>query len=306
MVNKCCAVGCKTGYDSGNDGKVSSFTFPFDKKDLLERWIKFINRTEWAPSKYSVICIKHFEEKFIIRGNRNKLNWKLDPYPTLHSTEILKRPSLIPISSVPPRKAPKLRVLQQDQMQEFYDKDTIKDLANITLKNCPSGFECKISSDYIVFYKLEFDAKTKFPIILESIKIDNNLHVKLEYKGSPVPLPHWFIKGKNANLTRYSMLENLVPYLNKFKEDVLSENSFQVLEELRNQQHYKPKGRPPYSADMIRFALLLRYTSPQAYRLLLEKFPLPSMSLLKKLHHGGVDSMKALKTLKEKGEYICT
>ena len=53
---------------------------------------------------------------------------------------------------------------------------------------------------------------------------------------------------------------------------------------------------------MIRYALLLRYTSFQAYKLLLEKFPLPSMSLLKKIQQGGIDVVKAIKCLREKGK----
>ena len=36
--------------------------------------------------------------------------------------------------------------------------------------------------------------------------------------------------------------------------------------------------------------------------MLLEKFPLPSFSLLEKIQNGGVDSVKAAKALKEKGE----
>ena len=74
---------------------------------------------------------------------------------------------------------------------------------------------------------------------------------------------------------------------------------------MRKRQHYKSKGRPPrppYSAELIRYALLLQYTSAQAYRMLLEKFPLPSFSLLEKIQKGGVDSVKAAKALKEKSE----
>ena len=52
---------------------------------------------------------------------------------------------------------------------------------------------------------------------------------------------------------------------------------------------------------MIRHALLLRYTSKQAYEILLESFPLPSISLLNKIKQGGVDAIKAIKTLREKG-----
>ena len=51
---------------------------------------------------------------------------------------------------------------------------------------------------------------------------------------------------------------------------------------------------------MIRFALRLRYTSLQSYKLL-EKFSLPSISTLHRIQAGGVDSLKAAKKLPEKG-----
>ena len=65
--------------------------------------------------------------------------------------------------------------------------------------------------------------------------------------------------------------------------------------------NYQAKGRPPYSSAMIRFALHLRYTLLQSYKLLLEKFPLPSISTLHRIQAGGVDSLKAAKELREKG-----
>ena len=52
---------------------------------------------------------------------------------------------------------------------------------------------------------------------------------------------------------------------------------------------------------MIRFALHLRQTSLQAYKLLLEKIALPFRSLLNKIQQGGVDSLKVMKVLREKG-----
>ena len=45
-----------------------------------------------------------------------------------------------------------------------------------------------------------------------------------------------------------------------------------------------------------------RYTSAQACRLLLENFPLPSFSILNKIQRGGVDAVKAITLLREKGE----
>ena len=68
------------------------------------------------------------------------------------------------------------------------------------------------------------------------------MHVQLQYNGIPLPLP--------------SAIDN---------QQVL-------FDELKQRELYKPTGRPPFSASMIRFALHLRRTSLQAYKLLLEKF----------------------------------
>ena len=78
---------------------------------------------------------------------------------------------------------------------------------------------------------------------------------------------------------------------------IVSEISHDLLEEMKNIQYLKPKGRPPYSSRLIRFALMQRYTSRQAYSQILEELPLPSFSLLQKLTRGGSDAIKSLKIL---------
>ena len=55
------------------------------------------------------------------------------------------------------------------------------------------------------FYNLVFDEETKFTIILESIKVDSDLHVQTQHNGTPVPLPQWFVQGHNAELKKVSM-----------------------------------------------------------------------------------------------------
>ena len=47
---------------------------------------------------------------------------------------------------------------------------------------------------------------------------------------------------------------------------------------------------------------MLSYASTQAYKLLLEQFPLPSLSLLKKLYKGGMEPLKAVKILLDQGK----
>ena len=135
-----------------------------------------------------------------------------------------------------------------------------------------------------IFYCTVFDEETDFPSICECIKIDADLHVKLQYNGNSLPLPKRFVHGRSAKLTRISMLQNLPSYIACIRD----EHTSSILEELVKRQHYKASGRPPYSPEIIRYALLLIYTSPQAYRLLREKFPLPSFTLLQKLQRGGL------------------
>ena len=59
---------------------------------------------------------------------------------------------------------------------------------------------------------------------------------------------------------------------------------------------------PVYAPDIIRFALMLRYTSVQSYKLLLDEFRLPSLSL-GKIVTGDTDAAKSAKLLKDEEKY---
>ena len=166
----------------------------------------------------------------------------------------------------------------------------------MTARCCPSGFEFKKHEDYILIYRIVFDIETHFPSIKECIRIDRNRHAQLQSNGNSIPLPQWFIHGNNAKFTKFNMLENFPTYI----KNVVEEDPYSILNELQK-RHYKPKGRPPFSANLICYALLLCYTSRQAYKLLLEKFPSPTFSLLEKIQSGGVGSITAVKSLLEKG-----
>ena len=135
---------------------------------------------------------------------------------------------------------------------------------------------------------------------MESIKVDENMRVELQYMGNPVPLPPWFVYGRDARLNNVTQLEELPKYIKDMASSCNSEYS--SLTELEKRKYYKPTGRPSFSSEVIRFALLTRYTSAQAYRLMLEKFPLPSFSTLAKIQQGGIDALKAVKLLLGKGE----
>ena len=139
-----------------------------------------------------------------------------------------------------------------------------------------------------------FDDCSGFPTISEAIKIENSLHVELQYCNNSVSLPDCFLQERNSKLTRFFMLENLPIYFKSFADD------HSLLSELQKRNHYKHTRQPPCLSKMIRFVLLLRYTSLQAYKLLLEKFCFPSLSLLAKLKSGKLDVIKAAELLRQK------
>ena len=64
-----------------------------------------------------------------------------------------------------------------------------------------------------------------------------------------IALPHGLAKA------RFSMLLNFPSYM----KNNISKNEYSLLEELRATQFYKPKGRPPLSADAIHYVLHPRY-----------------------------------------------
>ena len=210
MPNRCVPVGCQSGYTEkkseiadaceGSSSQelnlkenVPSFPFPSEEthSELRNEWVKFVNRPSsiWKPSKSSVICIKHFEERFIINGKRGKtLNMKLNPVPSIHSEEVCKRPSTIP-TPVIHRKLPKKRDFSIDEMQDFKENDTIFSFEELNEKHSPPGFQFRKTDDCVLYYNLQFDEKTSFPKVLGCIRVDKELHVQLQFSGNPLPLP---------------------------------------------------------------------------------------------------------------------
>ena len=124
------------------------------------------------------------------------------------------------------------------------------------------------------------------PQVSETIVVDKMLHIKLFSVASPIPLPEWFRKGSDCCLRKKSMPENLPSYIRNFVE--VKKLPDDILSELELIRYKKTVDKPKYSVNMLRYALLLRYTSVQAYKLLLQQFPLPSLSLLKKLTEGEI------------------
>lgn len=282
MVNKCSVSGCKTNHVGGEKGTV--FELP-DDEEQKNKWISFLKSDFLASYNHIFVCHKHFANHFVKRNEkRYRLVKSLKPYPT-----ILPRSQLyINISeaeresanSKTPRKPPKDRKFQVDELKQFKEMDAIRSLDDIN-QECVSSlgeeFSLLKKEGYVVIYKLETSSSI-VPEITYSIRVSEDMRVELFYKNAPIPLPTWFWKGRNTHLTSKAMIVNFVSYM---KEK--SEEHHSILEEMNR---LKFQNSPCYSYNLILYALELRYTSVQAYKLLRQEMSLPSLSFLRNLTSG--------------------
>ena len=164
-------------------------TFPWKNEVLLRRWMKFVNRRDWEPKRTSILCEKYFDEEFISRGKRCTLKWSMDPVPTKHSFVAIKRPFTLTEMSTP-RKPPKIRYIEPDQLPDFLEKNKIESFAKIDqLKHCPPGYSSVRNETSIIFHVMAAD-DPGFPFVSRCIMIDNeinDLHVNLEFNGRMLP-----------------------------------------------------------------------------------------------------------------------
>ena len=64
--------------------KFPVFRFLLKNPELNRKWIKFVNRRDFAPTQCSGVCSKHFEEKLLKVGKRAALQWELQPVPYIY------------------------------------------------------------------------------------------------------------------------------------------------------------------------------------------------------------------------------
>ena len=158
-------------------------------------------------------------------------------------------------------------------MKLFEQQDKIKSFEDIDSTLTPPGYTFQKYDDHVVFYHFETNV-LNVPEVTDCARVDRDLHVKLFYKGSPLPLPQWFRHGRDCRLARKSMMQKFPSYIK-----LEGEQTFSILEELKE---LKFKKKRIFSSNVIRYSLLLRYASLKTYRLLIKEFPFPSLSLLKR------------------------
>ena len=81
-----------------------------------------------------------------------------------------------------------------DKLPTFQQRDIIRTFIDLNESNAPAGFQFEKSDNCVLYFHLVFDDESKFPKILESIKVDYNQHANLQYNGIPLPLAPWFVQ----------------------------------------------------------------------------------------------------------------
>ena len=267
MGFKCSVYGSRTNYKvkQGESKEEThskpAFDFPSVGDETFLVWVKFVNRQNYKVTASSRICMDHFDEKFINRGqSRVTLHRDLKPIPTIYDKHVLE---CIPSSQLPTpsstRTAPTERPIPtiSDKMKDVNGQDQIKNINDLSEKICPDGFIFQKIDQYILYYRIFYDDDDDTPY-LESIKVDIILHVKLHYKGCHIPLPPW-LKAAQCRMTSVSMIPNFVKHM----KNIVEEFPRNVLSEIHKIMYFKPQGHPPYSPEMLRFSPLQR--SRQAY-----------------------------------------
>ena len=135
----------------------------------------------------------------------------------------------------------------------------------------PPGFSFQQFESHVLYYRIFYETNPNIPY-MESIQIDSSLHVKLQHKGSPIPLPEWFKRNK-YKMNGVSILVHFVSYVHNF----VQMNATTVLDEMNNIRYIKPKVRKPNPSETSRCSLMQRYTSRQSYVPLQHDFPLPCL-----------------------------
>ena len=79
-----------------------------------------------------------------------------------------------------------------------------KDPSQINFSISTIGFQFKEINNCVLYFHLVFEYEAKLAKILESIRVDDDLHLQLQCNSMPFALPQWFVQGHNTGNTEKS------------------------------------------------------------------------------------------------------
>ena len=121
----------------------------------------------------------------------------MNPIRTIHSSVAQTKSSALPSTCWPTlRKPSNSELFERRNWISFYCKT--RSLVLTTLRKIKLLLIHK-STDFLVYYKIIFDATTGFPEVVEAGRVVTKLKVKQQYRGDNVPVRAWFVDGNNPN-----------------------------------------------------------------------------------------------------------
>ena len=115
------------------------------------------------------------------------------------------------------RKSPRKRNTWQDELVLFQAADIKVDIDSISEQNSPEKLTFERLDNSAQLCNLKCNEETGILAVHECISAEKNLHVRLSYHDSVIPLPQWFWYKNNCTFTKFGMLENFVSYLRNNK-----------------------------------------------------------------------------------------
>jgi hypothetical protein len=275
------------------------FSFP-KEEPLLSQWCTFVNRGGgFVPNKHSFLCARHFSPSAIIpaSGGRKRAGLHPGSVPTLFGDpRVDDAPSHIKNLTVPqraePRRPPTVRgAVDEDPLWEAADslpgslpeiRDKLQENSlGILPDDCVTALRNDSPAPTLSVHRQAYTA-SGCPEARESLVLSPGMAVRLFWRSSPVPLPKWFRENGVCKLQYVSEIPALLSHAS------LSGADPAIIDELIGIRFIK---NPTYPPAVLRYSLLLRYTSPQAYRQLATDFNLPSPRHLRRLTEGTVDTL---------------
>lgn len=234
MPSKCCVPGCTSNYVKPF---VNVFSFPKDPV-TTQTWLRAIHRDDYSVSKNSRVCIKHFDERYIIREEsvtrpdgsiltvkRDRLKLRDDAVPTVFEN----LPTYLTKTLPTERKNPEERKLLAEQRLELKKKqedqlDTVESFECL-IRNYKTKLDFndenlyhKVFDNQLVFFKVAL-VDNQYPSIIHSLNITNDLGFYV-VKNNILIKNEAYLRTFSANLKvdKWSKLRHVV--LSVFKENV--------------------------------------------------------------------------------------
>ena len=183
---KCCVPGCDSNYQHQKE-YTTVFQFP-NELGRKEDWVRRIHRADFQPSKTSVVCIKHFAERFISREisvttldgklltlKRKNLALTKDAYPSIFENQPSYMTTEVPQSRNPPEKRfEKMQSNQKKLLEKIELQDQINSFKDFsyTIRNKvdPVVWHTTFSPESINIFKASFENIPKISICI-TIKV---------------------------------------------------------------------------------------------------------------------------------------